>query len=326
MYQSHFGLNQAPFNITPNPAFFYSGNERGAMLGALLYAVGSGEGIIKVTGEVGSGKTMLCRMLDSQLPPHVDVIYLVNPSLGPEEVLYAIAGELGLNAEGLRGNEVLRLLNADLIARHSAGRQVLLLVEEAQAMPLETLEEVRLLTNLETAHHKLLQIVLFGQPELDESLALPRMRQLRERITHSFTVPPLAPELLPDFLAFRLQAAGHHGRPLFSKGAVKLIARVSQGIVRRVNILADKALMAAFADDAATVRPAHVRQAIRDSSFAAPPRALPAWLLFGAGFVLALLVAGAWLVWQQSLAPPDGYGKGRPAARLQAGPASRFAG
>ncbi|UGQ48367.1 ExeA family protein [Massilia endophytica] len=267
MYHFHFGLDEAPFSITPNPAFFYSGDERGEMLAALLYAVEHGEGIVKVTGEVGSGKTMLCRMLDRELPPHIDAIYLVNPSLGPQEVLYAIAAELGLDPGGRRSDEVLRLLNSELIARHAAGRQVVLLVEEAQAMPLETLEEIRLLTNLETAQHKLLQIVLFGQPELDEHLSLPRMRQLSERITHSIFVPPLPLEQVGDFLDFRLRTAGYRGAPLFSREAIRLIAKVSQGIVRRINILADKALLAAYADDSNLVRESHVRRAIRDSNF-----------------------------------------------------------
>ncbi|MGO4377698.1 ExeA family protein [Pseudoduganella sp. RAF19] len=267
MYQTHFGLREAPFSITPNPAFFYSGNTRGEMLAALLYAVTHGEGIVKVTGEVGSGKTMLCRMLEQHLPEHIDVLYLVNPSLGPHEVLYAIAAELGLIPDGRRADEVLRMLNAELIARHSDGRQVVLLVEEAQAMPLDTLEEVRLLTNLETARHKLLQIVLFGQPELDEHLSLPRMRQLRERITHSFVVPCMPREQIPEFLGFRLRAAGYLGPDIFSRHAVRLIASGSEGIVRRINVLADKAMLAAFVDDARHVDAMHVRQAIQEASY-----------------------------------------------------------
>ena len=267
MYEAHFGLHESPFGITPNPAFFYSGNTRGEILQGLLYVVAHGEGIIKVTGEVGSGKTMLCRMLEEQLPPHIEAIYLVNPSLSPQEVLCAIAGELGLDPDGQRSDEVLRALHAELIARHSAGKQVVLLVEEAQAMPLETLEEIRLLTNLETARHKLLQIVLFGQPELDEHLDLSSMRQLKERITHSFEVPAMPPGLVPEFLDFRLRAAGYQGAPVFSAAAARLIGRASRGIVRRINILADKALMAAYADDAASVTAAHARAALRDSPY-----------------------------------------------------------
>ncbi len=267
MYHQHFGLQQAPFGITPNPTFFYAGNTRGAILDALLYAVLHGEGIIKVSGEVGSGKTMLCRMLESRLPPRVEVIYLANPTLARHEVPYAIAGELGLDVAGKRIDEVIRLLQADLIDKHSAGKQVLLLVEEAQAMPLDTLEEIRLFSNLETARHKLLQIVLFGQPELDQHLDLPSMRQLKERITHSFQVPAMPPDVIPDFLAFRLHAAGYNGPALFSPAATRHIARVSEGIVRRINILADKALMAAFADDAEQVEARHAKAASADCSF-----------------------------------------------------------
>ena len=291
MYHAHFGLDQSPFGITPNPAFFYDGNTRGEILDALLYAVTHGEGIIKVTGEVGSGKTMLCRMLNSQLPPHIEVIYLVNPSLSPDEVLYAIAGELSLPTAGKRTDEVLRLLHSDLIDKHAAGHQVVLLVEEAQAMPLDTLEAIRLLTNLETAYHKLLQIVLFGQPELNASLNLPQMRQLNERITHSFAVPPMTRDLIPAFLACRLAAAGYQGPALFNDEAVRKIAAVSKGIVRRINILADKALMAAFAEDASVVGARHVQAAILDSSFGGAPR-LNRRHAFAAAALGALLLAG----------------------------------
>lgn len=267
MYHSHFGLNQSPFSITPNPAFFYSGSKRGDILDALIYAVTHGEGIIKVTGEVGSGKTMLCRMLEGLMPSHVEVIYLVNPTLSREEVMFTIAGELAIPTEGKRPDEVIRLLHQDLISKHINGKQVVLLVEEAQAMPLETLEEIRLFSNLETAHHKLLQIVLFGQPELDVSLNLPSMRQLKERITHSFIVPPMTPSLIPEFLMFRMRAAGYHGPNVFTKGAIKRLAKVSEGIVRRINILADKSLLAAFADNTHAVEAKHVNAAIRDSEF-----------------------------------------------------------
>lgn len=272
MYLDHYGLSQPPFSITPNPAFFFDGSQRGDILDALLYAVTHGEGIVKVTGEVGSGKTMLCRMLESLLPPTVDVIYLVNPALGRDEVLYAIAGELGLDVRDKRNDEVIRLLQTVLIEKHVQGRRVVLLVEEAQAMPLDTLEEIRLFSNLETARSKLLQIVLFGQPELDENLALARMRQLKERITHSFKVPPLTPSDLPAFLMFRLRAAGYKGGEVFTPAAVKALSKVSSGIVRRISILADKALLAAFADNSITVEARHMKAAIRDSEFSGGAR------------------------------------------------------
>ncbi|MGZ3236526.1 MAG: ExeA family protein, partial [Burkholderiaceae bacterium] len=298
MYLSHYGLNQSPFGITPNPAFFYAGNKRGAILEALIYAVTHGEGIIKVTGEVGSGKTMLCRMLESMLPENVVIIYLVNPTLSREEVVYAIAGELGLATGGKRPDEVIRMLQHELITKHVAGQQVVLLIEEAQAMPLDTLEEIRLFSNLETAHHKLLQIVLFGQPELDESLNLPRMRQLKERITHSFKVPPMELEVIPEFLMFRMRAAGYHGPDIFTKKAIKLISAVSEGIVRRISILADKSLLAAFADNSHSIEGKHVKAAIEDSEFShtAATRKRRKMMLAGA-FSIAIL-ASAVVIWQ----------------------------
>jgi len=267
MYFAHFGLDQPPFGITPNPAFFYEGSKRGEILEALIYAVMHGEGIVKVTGEVGSGKTMLCRMLQSRLPSNVAVIFLVNPTLNREEVLYAIAGELGLATGGKRADEVIRLLQDDLIRKHAAGQRTVLLIEEAQAMPLATLEEIRLFSNLETAHYKLLQIVLFGQPELDESLRLPRMRQLKERITHSFKVPPMDPAVIQEYLMFRMRAAGYRGPDLFTNDALRVISDVSQGIVRRISILADKSLLAAFAEGKHGIEQRHVEAAARDSEF-----------------------------------------------------------
>lgn len=298
MYHSHFGLNQSPFSITPNPAFFYSGSKRGDILDALIYAVTHGEGIIKVTGEVGSGKTMLCRMLEGLMPAHVEVIYLVNPTLSREEVVFTIAGELAIPTEGKRPDEVIRLLHQDLIAKHINGKQVVLLVEEAQAMPLDTLEEIRLFSNLETAHHKLLQIVLFGQPELDLNLNLPSMRQLKERITHSFIVPPMTASLIPEFLMFRMRAAGYHGPNVFSQGAIKRLAKVSEGIVRRINILADKALLAAFADNTHAVDAKHVDAAIRDSEFSThkPHFTLQHWFFLVLGILLTAGVA-YWAHW-----------------------------
>lgn len=295
MYHSHFGLNQSPFSITPNPAFFYSGSKRGDILEALIYAVSHGEGIIKVTGEVGSGKTMLCRMLEGMMPNHVEVIYLVNPTLSREEVVFTIAGELEIPTEGKRPDEVIRLLHQDLIGKHINGKQVVLLVEEAQAMSLETLEEIRLFSNLETAHHKLLQIVLFGQPELDDNLNLPSMRQLKERITHSFVVPPMTASLIPEFLMFRMRAAGYHGPNVFSKSAIKLLATVSEGIVRRINILADKALLAAFADNTHAVEAKHVKAAIHDSEFSSSKQAFS--YSHVAIILLVLLLSGGLLYW-----------------------------
>jgi MSHA biogenesis protein MshM len=270
MYYAHFGLKEPPFKITPNTEVFYTGGNRGAVLEALIYAINSGEGIIKVVGEVGSGKTMLCRMLQTMLPEKIESIYLENPSVAPEDVLHAIAFELQLklpkNADRLK---VMQVLQTHLLARHAAGKQVVIFVEEAQGMPLATLEEIRLLSNLETKHDKLLQIVLFGQPELDENLNQANIRQLRERITHSFNLAPLRTEEIGEYLIFRLRAAGYFGPHLFSKVAISKIASSAEGLVRRVNILADKSLLAAFADNEYQVTPKHVQAAIADSEFGA---------------------------------------------------------
>ncbi len=268
MYYAHFGLKEPPFKITPNTEVFYTGGNRGAVLDALIYAINSGEGIIKVVGEVGSGKTMLCRMLQTMLPDKIESIYLVNPSVAPEDVLHAIAFELQLklpkNADRLK---VMQVLQTHLLARHAAGKQVVIFVEEAQGMPLATLEEIRLLSNLETKHDKLLQIVLFGQPELDENLNQAHIRQLRERITHSFNLAPLRTEEIGEYLIFRLRSAGYFGPPLFNAAAIKKLANAANGLVRRVNILADKALLAAFAENVYLVTPKHVQAAIADSEF-----------------------------------------------------------
>lgn len=268
MYYDHFGLKEPPFKITPNTEVFYTGGNRGAVLDALLYAILNGEGIVKVVGEVGSGKTMLCRMLQTVLPERIESIYLANPSVAPEDVLHAIAFELQLklpkNADRLK---VMQVLQSHLLARHAAGKQVVIFVEEAQGMPLATLEEIRLLSNLETKHDKLLQIVLFGQPELDENLNQSNIRQLRERITHSFNLTPLSTKEIGEYLIFRLRSSGYFGPPLFNDAAVKKLANAADGLVRRVNILADKALLAAFSENAYQVTPKHVQAAIADSEF-----------------------------------------------------------
>ena len=293
MYYAHFGLKQPPFKITPNTEFFFSGGNRGAVLDALVYAITSGEGIVKVVGEVGSGKTMLCRMLETLLPESIERVYLANPSVAPEDILHAIAFELQLDLPPQADRlQVMQALQNHLIERHAQGRQVVIFVEEAQGMPLSTLEEIRLLSNLETKNDKLLQIVLFGQPELDTNLNQQHIRQLRERITHSFNLGPLGDHDIGDYLIYRLRTAGYFGPPLFTKRAVKRIAQASKGLVRRVNILADKALLAAFAENAYAITPKHINVAIRDSEFGAEEARLTAphmsWWVAGAMLIVGL--------------------------------------
>ena len=292
MYYTHFGLTQPPFRITPDTEFFYGGGNRGPILDALLYAISQGEGIIKVTGEVGSGKTMLCSMMQARLPENIESVYLANPSVSPEEILHAIAVELHLQPPREAGHlEVMQMLNKHLLDRHAAGKQVVMFVEESQSMPIATLEEIRLLSNLETAHSKLLQIVLFGQPELEENLRQPQIRQLRERITHSFRLGPLKPDEVRDYLSFRLRTAGYRGPDIFSQPVVTTIARSSAGLTRRINLIADKAMLAAFAENTHTIKIKHVKAAVRDSEFSHYERPRP-WPMLGFGVLLFAVGAG----------------------------------
>ena len=268
MYSHFFGLDKSPFKITPDPEFFFAGGNRGAILEALTYAVSRGEGIVKVVGEVGSGKTMLCRMLERALPSDCEIIYLANPRLSPEEILHAIAIELEIELERDASKvEVMRSLHAYLLDKHAHNRRVVMFIEEAQGMGLETLEEVRMLSNLETTQDKLLQIVLFGQPELNDRLHTHEMRQLNERISYAFDLMPLDAVQVREYLSTRLHASGYRGDELFNRAAVRCLTRYSGGLLRRINILADKSLLAAFAKGDRRVRPAHLRKAIRDSEF-----------------------------------------------------------
>ncbi len=298
MYLEHFGLNEPPFKITPVTDFFFPGANRGEILDALIYAITDGEGIVKVTGEVGSGKTMLCRMLLERLPPQMETVYLANPSLSREEMLYAIADGLGLNLEGQRVNIIMQTLQNLLGQKAAAGKRVVVLVDEAHAMPLDTLEELRLLYNLQLGDHKLLQIVLFGQPELNVNLGQPNMRQLKDRIVHHFSMLPLSKSIVESYLLFRMRAAGYRGPDIFSAAAVKLIGTASDGLMRRVNILADKSLLAAFIEDTHNIEARHVQAAIRDSELSSRrPWHQRKTVVAGAIALLAVLLGGVgWLL------------------------------
>jgi type II secretory pathway predicted ATPase ExeA len=261
--------------------------------------------MVKVTGEVGSGKTMLCRVLMERLPDTVEMIYLAVPSLTRDEMLAAIASDLSIETAGSNTTQLVRALQERLIEIHAGGRQVVALIDEAHAMPLATLEEIRLLSNLETGKEKLLQIVLFGQPELDQHLALPHMRQLKERITHSFDLAPLPPRDVRDYVNFRLRAAGYHGPDLFGPEALRLIAEASEGLTRRINIYADKTLLAAFAAGTHTVSADHARAAISDTQIIVNRRATPRRMAAAVGLALLVgAVIGGMVVAQFLPAPP----------------------
>lgn len=297
MYLDHFGLREAPFLITPHADFFFGGANRSALLDALVYALGREEGLVKVSGEVGTGKTMLARVLIGRLPPHLRAIYLADPLMNRGELLAVLADELGCaDNAGDSAHRMLRAVQQALVAEFSAGRQIVLLIDEAHAMPADTLEQIRLLSNLESERHKLIKIALFGQPELDALLDRPDMRQLKDRITQHFRLDPLAPDDVATYIDFRMRAAGYRGPAVFERAATARIARDSGGLTRRINVLADKSLLAAFARNAHAVTLADAQRAAADTQTRAdlPPRKaarnalllLGAIVLLGAGYLL----------------------------------------
>ncbi|MDP1610060.1 MAG: AAA family ATPase [Sulfuritalea sp.] len=266
MYLTHFGLAEAPFGITPDTAFIYAGDAHQEALNTLLIGLSGGEGFIKITGEVGTGKTLLLRRFLATLGENHVVAYLPNPMLEPRILLLAIAEELGLQLESADYQfHLVKSINRHLLEMAEQGKTVVVCLDEAQCMPLESLETLRLLSNLETEKHKLLQVVMFGQPELDEKLANPAVRQLRQRIVYHYRMPGLREPEAAHYLAHRLRIAGHPGGNVFSPAAARLIYRLSDGIPRLINILAHKSLLLAYGEGKTTVGREHARLAGRDT-------------------------------------------------------------
>ncbi|SIS18272.1 MSHA biogenesis protein MshM [Aquipseudomonas alcaligenes] len=299
MYEAFFGLREKPFALTPNTGFLVQLAPYQACLNLLRVALGEGEGFIKVTGEVGTGKTLLCRALLNTLPvERFQLAYLPNPGMSPVGLRQALARELLVESvDELDAQSVLDALHRRLIELAAEGRSTVLLIDEAQALPAATLEALRLLTNLETEQAKLLQVVLFGQPELDATLARDEFRQLRQRITFSYQLRPLDVKDCTRYLNERLAVAGYRGEPLFAPRAIRRLVRGSGGIPRLINILAHKALMVAFGEGRRQVSPAHVRRAQLDTEGAQPFLARrPAWFGWGLAAVSlsVLVLVGAW--------------------------------
>ena len=279
MYESHFGLQEAPFALTPNTRYFLRARSHSDALELLLVALREREGFIKITGEVGTGKTLLCRLLLNELEQEAFTAYIPNPHLTPETLYAAVAEELGVDVNACANtHQILKALNERLIALAMEKRPVVLVIDEAQAMPEETIEALRLLTNLETESIRLLQVVLFGQPELDELLKRDSLRQLKQRITFQYRLEPLGKVLVAQYLRHRLAQAGYNGGELFSASALRLITRSSGGIPRLVNIIAHKSLLAAWGRGERQVKRAHVMQAVRDTDSAQLPSMLVRWL------------------------------------------------
>ena len=269
MYLGHFSLREAPFSITPDTDFYYPHEGAQASLNMLLVSLRSGEGFLKVVGELGCGKTVLCRQLLKTLQDEFVTAYIPNPDMGPDDLLMAIAAELGLPLQApVNRHQLMGELGACLLGHARKGRRVVVCIDEAQAIPVRTVESLRLLSNLETEKRKLLQIVLLGQPDLDTKLARPEIRQLLQRITFSEYLGPMAQERVPVYLSHRLACASLNDTvdiDLFDLQASRAIAHYSGGVPRLINILAHKCLLLAFGEDTHRVTEEHVHMAARDT-------------------------------------------------------------
>ncbi len=302
MYEQHFGLRQAPFALTPDTGFFFRNDAHVEALQVLRVALDAGEGFIKVTGEVGTGKTLLCRMLLNGLDGHWVTAWVPNPYLEPDALRRAIADELRVALGPTpRQHTVVKKLQERLIELAAEGKRVAVIIDEAQALSDQSLEALRLLSNLETETRKLLHVVLFGQPELDERLAQPQLRQLRQRIAFGYRLQPLDAEGVGLYLQHRLAVAGYSGRPLFGDAALKRLHRASGGIPRLLNVLAHKALLLAYGRGLREVSVAEVMLAVRDTDGAAPgpggaaaKRWRTAALLAAAAALAAIALAWGW--------------------------------
>ena len=264
-YLKHFGLRELPFGITPDTSYFFACRSIQEALNTLLVAVANGEGFIKITGEVGTGKTLLCRKFLSTLSANWVSAYIPNPNLEPRGLVLALADELGVPGESRGPHRLEKELMQRLLDIARQGKRVVLCMDETQAMPLATLETVRLLTNLETEKRKLMQVVLFGQPELDRNLSSESVRQLRQRITFQYVLKALGRKEVADYVAHRLTIAGYSGQALFTSGALTDLHAASRGVPRLVNILAHKSLLTLYGEGGRQAARRHVRCAVEDT-------------------------------------------------------------
>jgi len=296
MYAAHFGLRELPFGITPDTSFFFGSPRSQEALNTLLVAARGGEGFIKITGEVGTGKTLLCRKFMATLGEGFVTAYIPNPYLEPRTLMLALADELEIPLErDVDQHQLLKAINLRLLELAGQDLRVVLCLDEAQAIPVESLEALRLLTNLETEKRKLLQIVLFGQPELNRKLELDSIRQLAQRITFHYHLGPLSRDDLDFYVAHRLRVAGFGGARLFTGAAIRGLYKASGGVPRLVNIMAHKALMLSYGQGKQQVGDKHVAIAARDT--VGVTRTIWTWLAGGA----AVAAAAAGLAWAYAI-------------------------
>ena len=293
MYLYHFGLRELPFTLTPNTNFYLGLEPHNEALAVLMTALKTGEGFIKVIGEVGTGKTLLCRKLLNEIPEHFVTAYIPNPYLSPDELRRAVAVELGVKQAQRMSTQLLtQRIQQRLLELHIKGHSVVLILDEAQALPAESLEALRLFTNLETETRKLLQVVLFAQPELDQRLSETKFRQLRQRLTFSYQLRAMTGGEVEQYIQHRLQVSGYKGAALFSTRLCKKIARASQGIPRLVNILCHKMLMLSYGQGLYQITVQHLKASINDTEdtklFWYSPRVITASTIFSAIIVVVL--------------------------------------
>jgi len=298
MYLYHFGLRELPFTLTPNTSFYCDLQVHHEALEVLSTALKTGEGFIKVTGEVGTGKTLLCRKLLNEIPDHFVTAYIPNPYLSPAELRQAIAAELNIeNADNLDQHKLTQVIERELLRINQQGRSVVILLDEAQALPQESLEALRLFSNLETESRKLVHLILMGQPELDERLASRNLRQLRQRITFSYTLRTLSEDELGRYLHHRLQIAGYKGPPMFSAKFVHWLHKASRGVPRLTNVLAHKSLLAAYGAGRHHLIAKDIKAAIEDTEDASSIGVAPwIWSVVGAVLGVGVVLTVAWLM------------------------------
>lgn len=291
MYQKFYGMKEVPFSLSPDTSYFFAYGHYANALNTLLVALRTGEGFIKVSGEVGTGKTILCRKLMRSLGDKFKLVYIPNPQLSPHGLQVAVAEELGLSITRY-AHRLNKMINDRLLEYAQAGQRVVLCIDEAQAMPEETMEALRLLTNLETEKSKLLHVVLFGQPELNELLERKSVRQLKQRITFSYELQPLDKNGLQAYILHRLIVGGYQGGMIFDEKALNKIFVASRGIPRLINILSHKSLLLGYGQGLHQIHEDMVQAAIRDTEDTQLAVRHPWWRRLVAGVVLTAFAGG----------------------------------
>jgi MSHA biogenesis protein MshM len=277
MYLYHYGIRELPFTLTPNTSYFFGLPSHKEAIQVLMTALNSGEGFIKVTGEVGTGKTLICRKLLKELPDHFVAAYIPNPYLTPVELRRSVASELNVELSAQADQqEFTQRIQHRLIDINRQNKSAVLIIDEAQALPVESIEALRLMTNLETESRKLLQVVRFGQPELNDKLALPELRQLKQRVTFAYSLQLMDAAQVFQYVRHRMNVAGYRGAEIFSEKCSKLLFKASKGTPRIVNVLCHKALMLAYGEGLQQVTTMHIKLAIKDTEAAHPIKSV--WL------------------------------------------------